>query len=449
VDTPRPNIRFTRTSDGVEIGFWEIGSGPPLVLAQNRSLSHAELEWEVPSMAGLYLELAEYFRLVRFDPRGAGISADPPGDRVDHEGLARDIGAVIDALEVGEVNLVGAISLGPAAVQHAVDRPDSITRLVLCDTGPVLGNLPLDSYVRATDALLGLGVTPSLGGLFPATPTADLPALERLMRGSLYNRLHLKPRDLRFFDVTAVLDRVAAPTLVLKSQDSLYTDLQQTRILLSGIPGSEMRVVPGTMAPWLAERGAVVGALVSFLTSTEYRPSIAGDEGTLTIVFTDLVSSTSLIDREGDESALQSFREIQALVSELAARHGGRVIKRLGDGSLLTFTSTRKAIMFSLELQDRMTSQSVQMRIGMAAGEPITDGDDIHGAAVVRASRIADLGGAGEVLVSDGVRQLAAGKGFEFQQRGDVRLKGFEEEERVWRASRPKAAERVVAPETR
>jgi class 3 adenylate cyclase len=313
----------------------------------------------------------------------------------------------------------------------------------------VLGNLPLDSYVRATDALLGLGVTPSLGGLFPATPTADLPALERLMRGSLYNRLHLKPRDLRFFDVTAVLDRVAAPTLVLKSQDSLYTDLQQTRILLSGIPGSEMRVVPGTMAPWLAERGAVVGALVSFLTSTEYRPSIAGDEGTLTIVFTDLVSSTSLIDREGDESALQSFREIQALVSELAARHGGRVIKRLGDGSLLTFTSTRKAIMFSLELQDRMTSQSVQMRIGMAAGEPITDGDDIHGAAVVRASRIADLGGAGEVLVSDGVRQLAAGKGFEFQQRGDVRLKGFEEEERVWRASRPKAAERVVAPETR
>jgi class 3 adenylate cyclase len=436
VSAPRPNIRFTTTSDGVDIGFWEVGSGPPLVLAQNRSLSHAELEWDVPSMAGLYLELADYFRLVRFDPRGAGISRDPSGGLVTHDGLARDIGAVVDALDVDEVNLVGAISLGPAAIQHAVDRPESVIRLVLCDTGPVLGDLPLDNYVRATDALIGIGVVPSLGGLFTTTPTDDLPALERLMRGSLYNRPHLQPRDLRFFDVTAVLDRVRAPTMVVKSQDSLYTDLDQTRILLSGIPACEMRVVPGTMAPWLADRAAVVEALVSFLTPTQYRPRRARDEEMLTIVFTDLVSSTALIDREGDEGARRSFREIETLVTDLATHHGGRLVKQIGDGSMLTFASTRKAITFSLDLQERMASRSIQMRIGMAAGEPIQEHDDVHGAVVVQASRIADLGTAGDVLVSDSVRQLAAGKGFDFQLQGEVRLKGFQEEERVWRASR-------------
>jgi class 3 adenylate cyclase len=160
----------------------------------------------------------------------------------------------------------------------------------------------------------------------------------------------------------------------------------------------------------------------------------------LTIVFTDLVSSTSVIDRDGDEGALRSFREIEALVTELAAHHGGRLVKKLGDGSMLTFTSTRKAIMFSLDLQDRMSSRSIQMRIGMAAGEPIQEQDDLHGAVVVRASRIADLGAAGDVLVSDSVRQLAAGKGFDFQLQGEVRLKGFQDEERVWRASRMPAA---------
>jgi len=72
------SIRFTTTSDGVDIGFWEIGSGPLLLLAQNRSLSHAELEWEVPSMANLYLELAKYFRLVRLDPAGQGYLVSLP-----------------------------------------------------------------------------------------------------------------------------------------------------------------------------------------------------------------------------------------------------------------------------------------------------------------------------------------------------------------------------------
>ncbi|MEX0863931.1 MAG: adenylate/guanylate cyclase domain-containing protein [Acidimicrobiia bacterium] len=432
----QPNIRFTTTRDGVDIGFWEIGSGPTLLLAQNRSLSHAELEWAVPSMAALYLELARYFRLVRFDPRGAGISGDSTEEEVTLDGLAQDIEAVAKALAVGELMLVGAISLGPAAVMYAVSHPEMVTHLILCDTGPRLSDLPLDAYVKATDALVDLGVIPSLTGLFPSNPTDDLPALERLMRGSLYNRPRIKARDLRTFDVTDLLDQVLAPTLVLKSQDSLYTDLSQTRALISGIPKAEMRVVPGTMAPWLADRDSVMEAFVSFLTSGHHQPDVDQSDGFLTVVFTDLVSSTEVLSRKGDLEARRAFREIEDLVAELSAKCGGNLIKKLGDGSLITFKSTRRAIDFSLELQDRMALQPIQMRVGMAAGEPIQEEGDVHGAVVVQASRIADLSEAGDVMVSDSVRQLAVGKEFEFEPRGQVHLKGFEEAQRVWKATR-------------
>lgn len=420
----------------MDIGFWEIGSGPPLLLAQNRSLSHAELEWTVPSMSALYRELARYFRVVRFDPRGAGISGEPPAEGVTLQGLADDIGAVARALDVEELNLVGAVSIGPSAVSYAVSRPEIVSRLILCDTGPVLGDLHLDSYVRATDSLVNLGVVPSLGGLFTSTPTEDLPALERLMRASLYDRPPIKARDLSRFDVSESLHQVRAPTLVLKSEHSLYTDMTQTRRLLAGIPRAELRVVPGTMAPWLADLDSVVEALVSFITSGHHQPNQGPFNGMLTVVFTDLVSSTDLLDRLGDVEGRRTFREVETLISDLSSGHGGHVVKNLGDGSLITFPSTRQAIVFSLDLQDRMASLSVEMRVGMAAGEPIQEAGDVHGAVVVQASRIADLAEAGEVVVSDSVRQLAFGKEFEFRSRGEIRLKGFEEAQRVWTATR-------------
>jgi class 3 adenylate cyclase/pimeloyl-ACP methyl ester carboxylesterase len=436
VSLPRPNIRFTTTTDGVEIGFWEMGSGPPLLLAQNRSLSHAELEWAVPSMAALYQELARYFRLVRFDPRGAGVSGEPPEEGVTLHGLAQDIDAVVRAMNVAELNLVGAISLGPSAVRYAVSKPELVTHLILSDTGPMLGDLHLDRYVKATDSLVNLGVLPSLGDLFSSTPTEDLPALERLLRASLYDRPPIKPRDLSRFDVSTILQDVRAPTLVLKSQHSLYTDMTQTRRLLAGIPNVELKAVPGTMAPWLADLDSVVEALVSFVTSGHHQPDLGQTHGLLTIVFTDLVSSTQILSRQGDVEGRRMFREIETLISDLSSRHDGRLIKNLGDGSLITFTSTRQAIAFSLDLQDHMASLPVQMRVGMAAGEPIQENGDVHGAVVAQASRIADLGEAGEVVVSDSVRQLAIGKEFEFQPRGEISLKGFEEAQRVWLATR-------------
>ncbi len=189
------------------------------------------------------------------------------------------------------------------------------------------------------------------------------------------------------------------------------------------------------MAPWLADLDSVVEAFVSFLTADHHLSTGQADDELRTVVFTDLVSSTEGLSRLGDEEGRSKIREVERIVSELCSEHHGRLVKNLGDGSLISFKSTQRALTFALDLQDKMMTSPFDMRIGMSAGEPIQEDDDIHGAVVVQASRIADLGQASEILVADSVRQLSIGKGFGFEPRGEVQLKGFDEHTTVWKVT--------------
>lgn len=436
MNVPQRDIQFANTVDGVGVGYWEIGAGPPLVLAQSRSLSHAELEWRVPSMAALYIELAKYFRLIRFDPRGAGVSDEPPlGTGVSIDGLFYDLDAVVEALDLAEFNLVGAISMGPVAIKYAVAHPKRVSGLILCDTGASLTQLPIDNFVKATDAVIPLDVVPSFSGLFNSPPSEDMRALEELMRGSIYNRQRFEPRNLDDHDVSQVLDQVRTPTLVIRSRESVFTDQAQIRHLVANIPGAQMRIVPGAMAPWLADLDSVVEAFVSFLTSNRHYPASQTDSELLAVVFTDLVSSTEVLSRLGDDEGRREIREVERSISDLCSVHDGRLVKNLGDGSLITFKSTKNALTFSLDIQARMATSPFNMRIGVSAGEPMQEDDDIHGAVVVQASRITDLTKSGEIVVADSIRQLAIGKGFSFEPRGEVRLKGFDEDTTIWKVA--------------
>ena len=152
-------------------------------------------------------------------------------------------------------------------------------------------------------------------------------------------------------------------------------------------------------------------------------------------MFTDVVCSTEYMRRVGDEAEQQAVRELEQEVATLATDHSGRVVKNLGDGSLVSFGSNSSAIYFALDLQNKSNIGPLDLRVGMAAGEPIQEDGDIHGTVVAQASRIGDLGDAGEVFVSDTVRQLAACKGFDFEPTGEVSLKGFDEPERVWKVT--------------
>jgi class 3 adenylate cyclase len=434
------------------IAFWEIGSGPALVIVQSPILSHAEMEWSVPIMRGWYLELAKYFRVIRIDLRGSGLSDDPPSDDLfTPAGLGQDIAAVVTALGLEKFSLMGISSMGPTAVQYAVDRPEQVLGLVLCDTGPVLSDLPLHRYAQAFSATAKFDSIASFDPLMSIEQSPeDRHAMTALMTAAIQGREHVVRRNFtgsEEFDVSGLLADVKASTLVIKPADSVLTNQKQTRRLVVGIPVAQMRVVPGVMAPFTADSSPVIEALVDFLTSGDYQPEADDDDDELrTIVFTDLVSSTELLNRLGDEHGRSEVRSVEAAITELCAQHHGRLVKNLGDGSLVSFKSTRRALLFALDLQARMDESPFGMRIGLAAGEPIQEDGDIHGAVVVQASRIADLGNAGETIVSDSVRLLSVGKDFSFESWGEIQLKGFDELSTLWRVTKPPRPSVAMTP---
>jgi class 3 adenylate cyclase len=193
-------------------------------------------------------------------------------------------------------------------------------------------------------------------------------------------------------------------------------------------------MIDGTWSPYIGDRRDVLDAIDRLLGPKDDTLEVA-PSGFRTVVFTDIVESTEYVRQVGDEAGRAAIRELETKVASLASDHRGRVIKNLGDGSLISFGSNSSAIAFALEVQEKCIDGPLQLRIGMAAGEPIQEDGDIHGTVVAQASRIGDLGDAGEVIVSDSVRQLAAGKGFDFEPRGEMSLKGFNEPEKVWKAT--------------
>jgi class 3 adenylate cyclase len=240
---------------------------------------------------------------------------------------------------------------------------------------------------------------------------------------------------MREWDASPLLGTVETPTLILVSRNPDVDFLVEARKLAAGIPNSQMRIVDGTFAPYVADRSVVLDAIANLLgTETE----TDGDRGVSdfkTVVFTDVVGSTEFVERVGDENGRSAMRDVERLVVETAAKNRGMVVKHLGDGSLISFSSNSNALAFAVALQHQIGSGPLQIRVGMAAGEPIQEDNDIHGAVVSQASRIADLGTAGEVMVADSVRQLALGKGYTFEPVGEVSLKGFNQPTKVWKVS--------------
>jgi class 3 adenylate cyclase len=150
-----------------------------------------------------------------------------------------------------------------------------------------------------------------------------------------------------------------------------------------------------------------------------------------TILFTDMEGSTSLTQRLGDARAMTVLREHDRIVGEALGRHGGSEVKHTGDGLMASFPSVVGAIESAVQIQRRLAEAGeraeIRLRIGMAAGEPVTERDDLFGAVVQLAARLCSRAEPGSVLVSSAVRDLALGKGFEFRKRGRLSLKGLDE----------------------
>ena len=446
--TPQRDIRFASTEDGVSIAFWEIGSGQPVLISQPASLSHSELEWEVPSMASFYQSMADRYRVIRYDPRGFGLSGDPPGGwgaqtsaetqlGMTMEEVGFDIKAVIAASSVDSVVLLSVGVMGPVGILFTATHPELVTELVLVDTASDVATAAGASGIHTQRAIIllekDLGERVPTLGFEQDIPADEIEAVTRLTKTTL-DRVIYPPRHAQWdWNADSYLRDVTAPTLIICSRSHpifAQDALRDARELTTGILNSRLRIVDGRNAPYFADQPQVLGAIDEFLQPDweAARPS-----GFRTVVVTDIVDSTMFISEVGDEAARRAMRGVEERVFSLAVKHGGRVVKNLGDGSLVSFGSNTAALRFALEVQISDDTQALRLRVGMAAGEPIEEGEDIHGAVVAYASRVADLGGAGEVVVSDTVRQLAMGKGFQFKTMGQYELKGFDEPATVWK----------------
>lgn len=444
METPHREIRFATTEDGVAIAYWSLGEGKPIVIMNPFGLCHSTLEWKVPSIAEFYLALAERFRVIRYDPRGFGLSADPPGGfgATSETGaqvgmslpeMCLELDAVVRETDVDDFILIVNGSQGPVGLEYATTRAGSVSHLVLCEATAHIPTSSIHPLIEAQQDLAtisqGLG-TVSFNVWEKIVPPGEWAEIAELLEAR-HSDAEVRPVELAQYDwdARARLSEIDVPVLVVTARFPGDSTVLESRELAASIPGARLVEVDGARSPYFADRDSVVDAIHDLLGEPRSHKERARFR---TVVFTDIVDSTRHIQRMGDNEGRDAVRRVEQQVSALAVANEGRVVKNLGDGSLVSFGSNSAALRFASDLQSH-TDGPLQLRVGMAAGEPIEEDGDIHGTVVSQASRIAALGGPGEVVVSDAVRQLALGKGFEFEPMGDVELKGFDEPQRVWR----------------
>jgi class 3 adenylate cyclase len=247
---------------------------------------------------------------------------------------------------------------------------------------------------------------------------------------------------LREFDVAALLPQVRSPTLVLHRRQFSLFPVELSRGLASRIPNARLVLLEGaSLAPYVGDMEAAASAIDEFLGEGE--EVAAGAEPTTvgtvhTILFTDVEGSTALTQRLGDAKARDVLRQHERMVREALKAHGGSEVKTMGDGFMASFSSATRALECAIAIQrafaehNDSAEEPIKVRVGLNAGEPIAEDDDLFGTAVNEAARITATAEGGEILVSNVVRELAKGKDFLFADRGETSLKGFDESVRLF-----------------
>jgi class 3 adenylate cyclase len=429
-----PRIRYAR-HEGQHIAYQVVGDGPRDVVFIPDWISNVELFWEEPHFARFFRRVASFSRLIMFDMRGTGSSDPIPHAALPTEEWMADVEAVLDAAGSAQASLIGMGHAGQMAMLHAATRPERVSSLVLYNSYPRLAAAPdypegMDEsfqqlFLSELERLWGTG---PLGKLLGPT-IADEPELidwwGKVERQTMSPGAALARGRLVFgLDVRDILPAIAAPTLVLHRRDAALFSRAHARALLEGIPDSRYRELPG-VDHW--PLGPEVGdALQEFLTGE--RVPLAPERTLSTLLMTDIVGSTARAVALGDARWRRLVERHDESARRTVAAFRGRYVKSTGDGLLATFTGPARAIECARALRDTLSQLDLEIRAGIHTGEiEVLDGD-VAGIAVHVTARVAALAGPGDILVSRIVRDLVAGSGTSFSDRGTHELKGVTEE---------------------
>ena len=440
-----PRIQYATTADGVSIAFWTLGEGIAFVEMPTIPVSHIQMEWQFPQWRRWYESLARRRKVVRYDCRGAGLSDRDVSD-FSLDAYALDLEAVVDRLGLESFVLLSPIHSGPVAIAYAARHPERVSYLVLWHSWAVTHDaaspqLRALAQMRDTDwHVYSEAVAHTLLGWSEGEPAHRYAELMRECIAQETMRAALVASG--GFDVTALLPQVKAPTLVLHRRQLSWLSVDIARGLASRIPNARLALLEGESgAIFLGDTAAALRAINQFMgegEEAEVWAELPAAGAVHTILFTDVEGSTALNQRLGDAKAREVLRAHEHIVREALKTHGGSEVKALGDGFMASFSSATRALECAIAMQrafeehNESADEPLRVRIGLNAGEPIAEEKDLFGMTVIVAARIAAKAEGGEILAANVVRELAAGKGLLFADRGEVALRGFEDPVRLY-----------------
>jgi class 3 adenylate cyclase len=231
-------------------------------------------------------------------------------------------------------------------------------------------------------------------------------------------------------DMRSILPAIRVPTLVIHRTDDRAVSVEQGRYIAAHISGARYVELPGVdHLPWV-EGDDIVDEIEEFVTGS--RPAAVVDRVLATVMFSDIVDSTVMAARLGDRRWSRLLEDHNAAVRRELQRYGGTEIDTAGDGFLASFDGPARAIRCAVALHRAVTPLELRLRIGLHTGEVERTGQKLSGIAVHTGARVASLAAPGEVLVSSTVRDLVAGSGIQFGDRGTHALKGVPGEWRIY-----------------
>ena len=423
-----PPIQYARTQDGLNIAYWTLGEGPPILFLEPLPSSHCALWWDYPPRERLYRRIAERRTLVYVDPRGSGLSDwSPEGYDLDRQ--VQDVEAVAQATGLGGFTVLAHFHGCALAAMLGARRPDLAAALVLWHPWTNEDSLKLSSWRTLQSANDN---DPDFAHEVRALVVAgrmdaEFAGMMKLTSQPLDPVAYAARRD---FDLTAILPEVRVPTAVVSVRGSRYIDERAAQLVAAAIPDSRLVSLDGRSS----RSSLLTDYPTDVLTLLGISPrSATGD--TQTVMFTDLAASTATTQRLGDAAAQDLVRAHNDIVRPALAAHDGHEIKHTGDGIMAWFPAASNALDCAHAIQlgvGDLANPDLGVKIGLNAGEPIAEEDDLYGTAVQIAARVTDQAAAGEIVVTNVVRELVAGKGYLFSEREPAALKGVEEPVRLF-----------------
>jgi pimeloyl-ACP methyl ester carboxylesterase len=430
----RSEVRYAK-SEGVHIAYQVVGDGPIDLVYSPGIWSNLEIMWEWPAWADYLDRLASFSRLILFDMRGVGLS-DRGNQAPILELQTNDIGAVMDAVGVETAAIFGGARAGAMAMLFAATHPERTRALILY--APVAKTVAAPDwpagksdpeqrrFVQRFTEEMGTGDNLHLQG-----PSFD-PAFKTWW--ARFERLVATPGAYQELanvftplDVRQVLPHIQAPTLVLHRAGDRIVKSAQGRAIAKAIDGARFVELTGDdHIPFLGNRDVLVDEVEEFLTGV--RPAPVTDRLLTTVLFTDIIGSTERASSIGDKAWHALLERHRAIVRKELQRFRGREVDTAGDGFLATFDGPARGIRCAEAIHGGLRGIGLGIRSGLHTGEVEIIGEGIGGIAVHIGARIASLAGAGEILTSSTVKDLVAGSGLTFEDRGSHRLKGVPDE---------------------